>query len=212
MKRATNLLPLVDYQRIFQVAHGIIREVGKDTSKSCVFFSIAGAHLLNTHYGIGARPIVGAAFYKLDASDRVLAIAYATQQFELSSREGFHCWVEADGWCLDFTSPLFPEMAKHSGYTGVRDRRMFQKPLSSMAEGLAALKSPGDFYLNSNMDLTRELLTKNIQRNDVKDLIGIAAHWYRKPPRKIESKMTIGNDLGRVMTLTLDAPQISGVW
>ena len=91
MKRPTNLLSLSDYQRIFQVAHGIIREVEKDTSKSCLFFSIAGAYLLNTHYGIGARPVLGAAFYKLDGSDRVLAIADAAQQFAQSSDDGFHC-------------------------------------------------------------------------------------------------------------------------
>ncbi|PEH80354.1 DUF2026 family protein [Burkholderia gladioli] len=212
MKRHSNLLPLIDFQRIFQVAHGIIREFGEDASKSCVFFSMVGAHLLNTHYRLSASAVVGAAFYKLDGSDRVLAIADAAHQFELSTEDGFHCWVEAGGWCLDFTSPLFPEMAEHAGYAWSHDRRMFQKPLSDMAEAPAALGSPGDFYLRSNTALTQEILARNLDRNDVKDLLEIAALWYRKPPRRIESKKQIRDNLGKVTTLRLNAPTISGVW
>jgi len=100
------LLPLVDYQRIFQVAHGIIREVGRDVSRSCLFFSMVGAHILSQHYKVAARPVLGSAFYKIDATDGVLAIADETQGFERSSPDGFHCWVEAGDWLIDFTSPL----------------------------------------------------------------------------------------------------------
>ncbi|WP_395065875.1 DUF2026 family protein [Paraburkholderia silvatlantica] len=39
--RSTRLVvPLVDYQRIFQVAHGVIREVGRDVSRSCLFLNM----------------------------------------------------------------------------------------------------------------------------------------------------------------------------
>ena len=212
MKPSRSLIPLADFQRIFQVAHGIIREVGKDPSKSCILFSMVGACLLNVHYSINARPVVGAAFYKLDASDRVLSIADMSSQEALSSIDGFHCWVQANGWCLDFASPLFPEIASQAGFAGMHERRAFQKAFTANATSPAELASPGDFYVEANVDLTRQILMENIQSDTITDLLNIARLWYRKPPRSIDRKMVIRNDLGKVLTLKLDSPLISGVW
>lgn len=58
MQRSNRLaLQLMDYQRIFQVARGIIREVGRDVSRSYLFFNMVGAHLVGTNYKIAARPV-----------------------------------------------------------------------------------------------------------------------------------------------------------
>ncbi|HDR9473279.1 DUF2026 family protein [Burkholderia multivorans] len=213
MPRSTRLvIPLRDYQRIFQVAHGIIREVGRDVSRSCLFFNMVGAHLIGRNYKTAARPVIGSAFYKLETTDKVLAVADEALDFQHSTHDGFHCWVEADDWILDFTAPLFPEMALHSGHVASCGRKMFQRHRKDMAGTFEELVSPGDFFLEPNPELTRELLSDNLRRNDVKDLLAIAALWFQRPPRKIESTMTITDDLGNVKALRLDAPLITGVW
>ncbi|ASL48843.1 hypothetical protein bAD24_p00710 (plasmid) [Burkholderia sp. AD24] len=213
MARSTRyLLPLLDYQRIFQVAHGIIREVGHDVSKSCLFFSTVGAFLLSRNYGVTARPVVGGAFYKIDTSDKVLAVADAAYDFERSSADGFHCWVEAGDWYIDFTAPLFPEMAAHSGHKTDCSRKMFQKHRRMMAESFDALVVPGDFFLEPNAALTQDILGRDLQRNDVTDLLNIAALWFQKPPRSTQQSVVIRDDLGNVKNLRLAAPLISGAW
>lgn len=213
MKQGQRPLTLVDYQRVFQVAHGIIVELGKNKAKSCVFFSMVGAFILKKHHGIQARSVAGSAYYKLDASDVVLAVADPTKNFESSSLEGgFHSWVETDKWCIDFTAPLFPEMMQDAGSTSRCCRKMFQKSIASMAESPYALERAGDFFLDVDAELTRELMNLNVERNDVLDLLNIASTWYRKAPKAMSPEMSIMNDLGKVTRLSLDAPTIVGVW
>ncbi|ODP35111.1 DUF2026 family protein [Pandoraea sp. ISTKB] len=205
-------LPLADFQRVFQVAHGIADELAKDVSKSCLLINMIGAVILGEHYKRDARPVAGAAFYKLDTSDRALAIADPAEGFEKSSPDGFHCWVEVDDWCIDFTSPLFPEMASHFG-EGIRcDRKMFQKPRSAMSESFDDLLSPGDFFLNPDRELSLALLSKNLARNDVKDLLHVASVWYQKPPRKFQRAFQIQSDEGKVISLSANAPLVTGAW
>ncbi|WP_176060238.1 DUF2026 family protein [Paraburkholderia sp. BCC1876] len=213
MKQGQRPLTLVDYQRIFQVAHGIIVELGKNKAKSCVFFSMVGAFILKKYHGIQARPVAGSAYFKLDESDVVLAVADPTKNFESSSLDGgFHCWVETDRWCIDFTAPLFPEMMQDAGSTSKCDRKMFQKSVASMAESPYALERAGDYFLDVDVELTRELMRLNVERNDVLDLINVASTWYRKAPMAMAREMSIMNDLGQVSKLSLDAPAIVGVW
>jgi Protein of unknown function (DUF2026) len=213
VKKNERPLTLVDYQRIFQVAHGIIGKLGKNKAKSCVFFSMVGAFILQKYHGCSARPVAGSAYYKLDESDIVLAVADPGKKFESSSLEGgFHCWVETNGWCVDFTAPLFPEMMLDAGSTSKYDRKMFQKPITSMAVSPYSLEHPGDYFLDVDATLTRELLRLNADRDDVGDLINIALAWYRKSPKTIAREMSIMNDLGEVTRLSLDAPAIVGVW
>ncbi|MDM8356604.1 DUF2026 family protein [Pandoraea communis] len=213
MQKAKRLpLPLADFQRVFQVAHGIADELAKDVSKSCLLVNMIGAVILGEHYKRDAHPVAGAAFYKLDASDRALAIADPAEGFERSSPDGFHCWVEVDDWCIDFTSPLFPEMAAHSGDRIRCDRKMFQKPRAAMAPSFDLLVSPGDFFLDPNRELSVFLLSKNLARNDVKDLLQVASGWYQKPPRKLQRTFQIQSDEGKVISLSANAPLVTGAW
>jgi hypothetical protein len=148
MSRSTKyLLPVLDHQRIFQVVHEIIREVSRDVSRSCLFFNTISAYLISLNCKLAACPVVGSAFYKIDATDKVPAIADEAHGFERSSQDGFHCWGETDDWCIYFTVPLFPEMASHSGYATDCGRKMFQKHRRTMAEsfGLPRLGSVARF-------------------------------------------------------------------
>jgi hypothetical protein len=52
------VLPLSDFNRIHQVAHGVLKEIG-DIKIACVWFNVFGAYILEHKYGITARPVAG---------------------------------------------------------------------------------------------------------------------------------------------------------
>ena len=62
-----------------------------------ILFSFFGAQILKNHYDLNALPKAGVAAYQLgEGSKRVIDDA-----------EEFHCWVEVDGWLIDFMAPSF---------------------------------------------------------------------------------------------------------
>jgi hypothetical protein len=57
------LIPLLDYLRIHAVIISVLDSVKVCSAHSCMFFSVAGAAILQKFYGKEARQVAGAAFY-----------------------------------------------------------------------------------------------------------------------------------------------------
>ncbi|KAK0360404.1 hypothetical protein LTR94_027437, partial [Friedmanniomyces endolithicus] len=53
------LIPLSEYNRIYQVTHGVSQTFG-GAEKGCIFFACCGALILNKHYKIKASAVAGA--------------------------------------------------------------------------------------------------------------------------------------------------------
>src|SRR5262245_48945177 len=138
MANQTYLLPFIDYERAFRVMYSVLTSVGAITTRSCLFFSIAGALILQRFYNKRAFPIAGSFSYFVDQPDlhsgAPILVSYTNNR---SSRDKFHCWIECEGWVIDFMSPLFREALAIAGSDIAIPRRMFQKPHSTICASQA---------------------------------------------------------------------------
>lgn len=207
-------LPLADYQRIFRVLKTVFDSAAADTARADVFFSIAGAHIVEEVYKKRCQPIAGGAFYRLDDSAAsVLTLADKDAGNDsLSSGSGFHCWLLCEGYIIDFFAPLFRESLQAGGVANACTRRMFQKPLPAMADSRLLMQAPGDFYLLPNVALTRRTLGEFFAIEANADAVGICAQWYRKPPKEIPREVAVQRGDGTNMPLTLTDMAVTGAW
>jgi hypothetical protein len=67
------LITLQEYERIFRVIHGVLRNEKGNLERACLFFGIVGARILERHYKLRATPVVGYSIYKVSA-DYVLVL------------------------------------------------------------------------------------------------------------------------------------------
>jgi len=201
-----------DYQRIFRIIKGVYDAAAPQTLDTSVFFSVAGAHLIESFYRKRCQPVAGAAFYKLDdAAHSVLAFHDGGAPEHLSSAKGFRCWVMCEGSIIDFMAPLFREALAESGTDSTCSRMMFQKPLAAMADSRLLMRKPGDFFMLPNVGLTQELLAPVYASDEVQDLLALCAHWYRKPPAKMPDAISIQRGDGAQVSIKLSALSITGV-
>ena len=63
---------LSQYERIYKIVASVGRELSHGEGKSCQFYNVTGALLLEKIYKVKARPVMGAAFIKLTESGDVL--------------------------------------------------------------------------------------------------------------------------------------------
>lgn len=214
MSAACLPIPLTDYQRIFRVLKSVLDNEQMHTQLANVFFSVAGAYLVEKYYRKVCHPVAGAAFYKLD-DERQTVLSFATKdehgEFS-SSEQAFHCWIVCEGHVMDFMAPLFPESLKAFRPNGNCSRKMFQKPLSAMAESPFLMKSPGDFYMLPDVNLTKQVVQDFYNNHFASDLLNICALWYKKPPKNIERQCAVQGDNGSVVNLTLSGLSLIGSW
>lgn len=177
------------------------------------FFNLAGATLLTRIYGKRCQPVAGAAFYKLDdEAGSVLSFHDDNDREHLSSLRGFHCWILCDGFIVDFLAPMFREALAATGKGKTCSRKMFQKPLSKMADSRLQMRQPGDFFLLPNVELTRQVLGDFHAQDAVADLLELCLHWYRKPPAKMEPELAAQGGDGSLIRMRLDELTLAGVW
>lgn len=207
-------IPLVDYQRIFRVLKTVYDCAGVSTAQSSIFFSIAGAHIVEQIYKKRCQPVAGGAFYKLDDSaETVLAFADRDANNDsLSSAKGFHCWVFCEGYIIDFMAPLFRESLQADGVADGCSRKMFQKSLQSMADSRLLMQAPGDFFLLPNVDLTRRVLDEFFSSEENTDAVRVCEQWYRKPPKEIPRKISVQGSESISTPMTLSNVSLTGVW
>lgn len=207
------ILTLREYERIYKIINTLLLNEGGDPAYSCILFSAFGSYILEKHYNIRAEPKAGLAAYHVGAdNDAIVFGKYDKEGSVTSSKDSFHCWVEAKGWLIDFMAPSFPELYKKSGKDYTIPVKMFQKPLSKMALSINHLEKSGDFYLEYSQVTTVEKMSILSTRHAYSDLAEICVQWYKKPPKKMINKIIIKDQNGKDMSTSLKGSIITGTW
>lgn len=171
---------------------------------SCVLFSFWGAYILKKHYDLNALPKAGLAAYHI-GGDNNASIA-------VGKAEPFHCWVEVDGWLIDFMAPFYSVLNKKQQNGQKILPKMMQKRLSDMATSLSDVKKTGDFYLEASNCVLSEKYEVIANTPVYGDLAGVCSHWYKKPPKNIKHKMIIEDQGGNLTNILLQGENIYGSW
>ena len=153
MNRPYLLVPS-DYERLFRTIHGHLRDHFVNPHKCCTFFSVIGASILNVAHNIKGISVSGAAAFEYGLAKQIF-LADGKSKFFTHSADGFHSWIEADGWLIDLTSPLLPEYA-YEANLGVPPRRMLQRPLTEEAPSPFELSQERPYYLSADREFTAE--------------------------------------------------------
>lgn len=206
------LLPLPDYQRIYQVIYSVLEASGiATTHRACIFFASAGTLILREHYRLKATISVGSMALMVHEPSTTVLIYGREQDGEWVYDEGgFHAWVECDGWLIDFMAPIMGVAFKEDGATAPVPRRMLQKPLSERKPHPNAIQHEGEFFCESSPSVAETVLdTQGVQFSD---LVSICLSWYRKPPKSLPQIALGGTDVTNPKPMVLKAPSIMGVW
>ncbi len=139
---------------MFRVIHGHLRNHFANPHKCCTFFSVIGAAILNVAHNVKGISVSGAAAFEYGLPKSIF-LADGSSKFFTHSADGFHSWIEADGWLIDLTSPLLPEYANEANL-GNAPRRMLQVPLTEEALSPFELSQDHPFYLAADRDFTAE--------------------------------------------------------
>jgi hypothetical protein len=205
-------IPAEDYQRIFNLIASVIRSEGADPLTSCLYFACIGAVILRDHYGAHPRIRAGIAGYRIgDDEKNVVMFADPTQRPLTCSEDGFHAWIEVDGWVIDFMSPLFGELLARGGGPISAPAKMFQKRTSQAALSVGELRAPGDFFLEENPNGFAILdRFTDLPVND--DLAELASRSYTRPPAAIQREFLTADSKGGLRRVALSTTAITGAW
>ena len=208
-------ITLLEYERLFRTIHGILLNEEGTPSRACLFFAILGAAALNRHHRFKspAQVVSGAAAHNLRTPTNACLVLGASENDELvSDKDHFHCWIEVEGWIVDFSAPLFDQMLDRGKDDTPVPPLMFQKRALSTASMLERLGSPGAYLHIGNQDLTFYLLDHFSKKRAHGDLVEICTQWYTRPPKKIRPALGIGNAKGEVSEVPLSSIRIAGAW
>lgn len=203
------LIPISDYNRIYQVIHGV-RGALEGSEKSCIFFASVGAYLLNTKFGIKASAVAGMFAFCANDTPELAYFGEEEDEHIVSSERGFHMWVQTETHIIDFMAPIFPEAFAERGLT--IPRKMFQRTLSSESENLSALRAPGDFFTNPNPELTDTLVDRFLSTPSARDLIGVTDAWFGKRRQSQARSFQMADSTGERFDLTLPRTTVSSSW
>jgi len=169
-----------------------------------------GSAILSRHYKLDTRVVVGEAAYCLPKVG-VVAFSQPNNAVRRAGEIGaFHCWVEANGWLLDFSSIAFPLIAKAAGF-GTCPFLMFQKPTHKAAAAIPEFNAESEFYISSHGINQSEVTAPLTAKQAFIDLVQIAADWYRKPPKPMGG-VGLRDQHGNTKPAFLSSQRILGVW
>jgi len=201
------LIKQSDYHRIYRVISSLLVDGNADPATASMYFSTFGAFVLKQHYKIDATPKGGLAAYNLGGT--VLLFAdHRDDGYVTGAGENFHCWVEADGWAIDFMTPAFSESAKELSVPS----KMFQRPLSSMAPSINDLGRSGDFFYQSEPDAMARRFEHWRRHAAIGDLAAVAARWFRKSPKQMPASISIEDRHGKFRDVPLSGNPLAGAW
>ena len=207
-------ITLPEYERIFRVIHSVSRSFDDRPGASCLFYNTVGALMLEKALKVRARPVMGAAFFRVDdPTATVLSFAAMSDDGSCTSNEdAFHCWVETESHIIDFTAPAYREYLEKIGQRQQLPRKMFQRKKFDMAESHHHLRREGDYFVQANAELTRRSLEKSLQSHAVGDFANICLQWFVRPPKSIKDSLSVMNDLHEVVQVRLTPLSVSGAW
>ena len=210
MKRQP-LLPLSDYQRIYQTIYSVLEasEIAI-THRACIFFASVGANILLKHYDLPATFSAGCMALMVD-EQRANVVVYGREENGIFVNDGmaFHAWVECNGWLIDFMAPIMDVALREDGNDWSVPRRMLQKNLADRKNSLGEIQHLGEFFVSHDHALTESLIDG--QGIQFFDLMNACMAWYRRPPKQLKG-MSLADSHGPTKKLTLRAPSIDGVW
>ncbi|MCI9864738.1 DUF2026 family protein [Rhizobium skierniewicense] len=201
------LIKQTDYHRIYRVINSLLVNENADPASASMYFSTFGAFILEHHYKVKAKPKGGLAAYNLDGK-MILFADHREDGHVTGAGENFHCWVEADGWVIDFMAPAFAEAAQGLSVPS----KMFQHPLSDMAASINDLSQSGDFYYKSEPEATARRFADWRKHAMIGDLASVAAGWFRKSPRQMQSSISVVDQSDKSTTIPLVGHALQGAW
>lgn len=205
------LLPLSDYQRIYQVAYSVLETTGiATTHRACLFFAGVGTLILRERYKLPATISAGLMAMMLDPATSTVMFYGRKQEDEYAADgDAFHAWVECNGWLIDFMAPIMGLALREDGHRMVVPSLMLQKRLVDAKPSPHHLEDAGDFFICHDRALTEELVSH--QPIAFEDLSQVCLAWFKKPPKPLP-KMALGDSHGSAKPLVARAPSISGAW
>jgi hypothetical protein len=196
-----------DYHRIYRIIHSLLVNEDANPATASMYFSTFGAFILKQHYKISAIPKGGLAAYNLDGTV-ILFADHREGGYVTGAGENFHCWIEADGWAIDFMAPDFTGSAKNLSLPS----KMFQRPLSSMAASINDLGKTGDFFYRSEPEAMAQRFADWREHPVLGDLATVAAHWFRRSPKRIPASISLKHQDGTLKEVSLLGNQLVGAW
>ncbi|WFU04647.1 DUF2026 family protein (plasmid) [Rhizobium sp. CB3171] len=201
------LIKQSDYYRIYRVINSLLINENANPATASMYFSTFGAFILQHHFKVAATPKGGLAAYNFEGK-RILFADHREDGYVSGAGENFHCWVEADGWAIDFMAPAFPESAQGLGVPS----RMFQRPLSSMAPSINDLGQSGDFFYRFEPDAMSQRFADWRKHPMIGDLATVAANWFRKSPKQMQSSITVRDQQSNTKIVPLVGNSLAGTW
>ncbi|MDR2213811.1 MAG: DUF2026 domain-containing protein [Pseudomonadales bacterium] len=205
------LLPLPDYQRIYQVAYSVLEtsEIAI-THRACIFFAAVGTLILREHYKLPATISAGCMAIMVDeAKESVVVYGRNHNGVVGSDDKAFHAWCQCDGWLIDFMAPIMGVSLREDGVLWDVPRRMLQMRLADSKEQLNEIRHLGELYAFHDHSLTESLIDR--QSIQFEDLLNICRTWYRRPPKPLKALM-MGDTHAASKRLVARAPTIEGAW
>lgn len=204
-------ITLRQYELIYKIVASVGAELSHGPGKSCQFYNVNGAFILEEIFKVKAKPVMGAAFIRLTESGDTLLFAAEEDGDFYSSPEAFHCWVETENNIIDFTAPEYREALAQAGTENKIKRNMLQKEKYSRSASPHDMSNVGDFYFESNPTLTNNLLTKMFNKPATQDLAHVCVEWCKQSQKKLSS-FEIIDDLGGTTLITPINQSIDGAW
>ncbi|MBB5033207.1 DUF2026 family protein [Prosthecobacter vanneervenii] len=181
-------------------------------SKLITGSNVIGAVLLNEFYKIQAQPFVGIAAYCVSTEPKsVLVFADENMDYSVPTDRGFHCWIETDDWIIDFSTPLFPMIARERNFP-TPGCKMMQCKRSRAKKALNDLLVTGDFFLDRSAEFTEFTLKKFAAVPLHQDVIEICRQWFVMPPKQMHPKLTLCNQDGEHSCVAFSRFDINGSW
>jgi len=203
------LIKLKDYERIYRVISSVMKSEGADPAHACTFFSVFGCHILQHHYNVEAIPRCGLAAFYVGGEREVLCFGDLTQRGLTANGSNFHCWIEVNGWVIDF---MAPEFRKLFGTGFPIPAKMFQKRLSDMTPDINDLSADGDFFFHPSTDMAVKRLKKFWEVPVYGDLAEICTAWFKKYPKSIPRECGTTNGKGSYTKIRLSGTAVRSKW
>lgn len=210
MKRS---ITLKEYESIYRIVSSLAIEFGHGIGRSCQLINVNAAFILCEFFRIEARPVMGAAFIRIDdESGETLVYAGQDDGRFYSSPDAFHCWIETPWGYFDFTAPDYG-----NDEIGLRCRKkiaryMFQKPRAAMSDNPYCMKKSGDFHFQENAELTQSLLSALLAHPFGADFAKACIEWYGNSKKRTVPSINIMNELGEIVSVKLARGTIVGAW
>lgn len=206
------LLPLPDYQRIYQIIHSVLDASGiATTHRSCLFFASVGAKILREFYRRQATISAGCMAIMVDEQNaNVMVYGRVNDDLVVTDADAFHAWVECDGWLIDFMAPIMGRGVEEDGHAWNIPRRMLQKRLIDRKSCIREIEHLGDFYISHDRLLAESLFEG--QPAAFGDLMDFCMAWFRRPPRELRQDIMLADSHGPNRRVVISAPSIQGRW